>query len=54
MSTGWEAKGGETKQVRSTKISFDIFNETVFAFLLNLLIENFKSESYCLERNNRI
>ena len=35
MSTGGEAKGGETKQVGSTKISFDIFNETVFAFLLN-------------------
>ena len=35
MSTGGEAKGGETKQVGSTKISFDIFNETVFTFLLN-------------------
>ena len=54
MSAGWEAKGGETKQVKSTKISFDIFNEIVFAFLLHLLIEGFKLESYCFERNNRI
>ena len=54
LSAGWEAKGGETKQVRSTKISFDIFIETVFTFLLHLLIENFKPEGYCFERNNRI
>ena len=54
MSAGWEAKTRETKQVRLTQISFDIFNETVLAFLLHLLIENFKSESYCFERNNRI
>ena len=54
VNAGWEAKGGETKQVRSTKISFDIFNETMFAFLLHLLIENFKPESYCFKRKNRI
>ena len=35
VSTGGEAKGRETKQVGSTKISFEIFNETVFTFLLN-------------------
>ena len=33
---------------------FYIFMEIMFAFLLHLLIENFKPESYCLERNNRI
>ena len=54
VSAGREAKGGETKQVRSTKIPFDIFIETVFAFLLHLLIENVKPESYCFERNNGI
>ena len=32
VSAGWEAKGGETKQVKSTKIYFNIFNETVFLF----------------------
>ena len=50
----WEAKGGETKQVRSIKIFFDIFIETMFAFLLHLLVENFKPENYCFERNNKI
>ena len=47
----------KTKQVRSTKFSFYIFIETMFDFLLHLLhllIENFKPESYCFERNNRI
>ena len=44
----------ETKQVISTKISFDIFIETMLAFLLHLLIEKVKPESYCFERNNRI
>ena len=47
-------KTSETKQVRSTKFSFDIFIEIVFAFLLHLLIGNFKPESYCSERNNWI
>ena len=32
--------------MRSTKISIEMF-----AFLLHLLIENFKPESYCFERN---
>ena len=54
VSADWEAKGGETKQVRSTKIYFNIFNETVFVFLFHLLIENFKSERCCFERNNWI
>ena len=54
INADWEAKGGETKQVRSAKISFDILNETVFAFLLHLLIQNLKSKNYCFERNNRI
>ena len=54
VSAAWEAKGGKTKQVRSTKKFFDTFNETVLAFLLHLFIENFESESYCFERNNRI
>ena len=40
--------------MRSTKISFDIFIEIMFAFLLHLLIKKFKTESYCFERNNRI
>ena len=54
VNAGWETRGGETKQERSTKISFDIFIETMFAFFLHLLIENFKPKSYCFERNNRI
>ena len=54
VRASWEAKGGETNQVRSTKIYFDIFIETMFAFLHHLLIENFKPESYCFERNSRI
>ena len=54
VSASWEAKGRERKQVRSTKISLDIFLETMFAFLLHLLIENFKPERYCFERNNSI
>ena len=60
VSAGWEAKGRinyripfkcfkinllQTKQVRQTKISFDIFIEIMFAFLIYLLIENFKPES---------
>ena len=44
----------ETKQVRSTKFSFDIFIEVMFAFLLHFLIDNFKPEIYCFEGNNRI
>ena len=40
--------------MRSTKINFDIFIEIMFTFLLHLLIENFKPESYCFERNNGI
>ena len=44
ISAGWQAKGGEKKEVRSTKISLDIFIETMFAFLLHLLNENFKPE----------
>ena len=35
--------------MRSTKISFDIFIEIIFAFLVHLLIENFKEETYCFE-----
>ena len=35
--------------MRSTKISFDIFIEIIFAFLVHLLIENFKQETYCFE-----
>ena len=31
--------------MRSIKFSFDIFIEIMFAFLLHLLIENFKPES---------
>ena len=54
ISAGWQAKGGEKKEVRSTKISLDIFIETMFAFLLHLLNENFKPERYCFERNNSI
>ena len=54
ISAGWEAKGGETKQVRSTKKIFDIFIKTRFAFLLPLLIENFKPENYCFEINKGI
>ena len=34
------------------KICFDVFIEKL-GFLLHLLIENFKPESYCFERNNR-
>ena len=34
--------------MRSTKISFDIFIEIIFAFLVHLLIENFKQET-CFE-----
>ena len=45
VSASWQAKGRETKQVKSTNISFDIFMETMFAFLLHLLIENFKPEN---------
>ena len=33
LSAGWEAKGGEIKQMRSTKKYVDIFIETIFAFL---------------------
>ena len=54
ISVGWQAKGGVKKDVRSTKISLDIFIETMFAFLLHLLNENFKLERYCFERNNSI
>ena len=54
VRASWEAKGGETNQVRSTKIYFDIFIETMFAFLHHLLIENFKPERYCFEINSRI
>ena len=39
----------ETKQVRSPKIYFDIFIEIMFGFLLHLLIENFKQDSYGFE-----
>ena len=42
------------KQVRSTKFSFDISIEIMFAFLPHLLIENFKPESHCFKRNNKI
>ena len=35
--------------MRSTKISFDILAEIMFAFLLHLFIENFKPEIYCFE-----
>ena len=45
VSASWQAKGREAKQVKSTNISFDIFMETMFAFLLHLLIENFKPEN---------
>ena len=37
----------KTKQVRSTKFSFDIFVEIMFVLLLHLLIENFKPEICC-------
>ena len=32
VNAGWEAKGGQKKQVRSTKISLDIFIETACFF----------------------
>ena len=39
VSAGWEAKSGETKQVRSAKIYFNIFNETVFVFCFICLLK---------------
>ena len=54
VNAGWEAEGGGKKQVRSTKISLDIFIEIMFGFLLHLLIENFKPERSCFEKNNSI
>ena len=44
VSAGLESKGGKTKQVRSTKIYFDIFIETMFAFLLHLPYWKFHTE----------
>ena len=60
-SAGWKALNEfiatnslETKQMRSTKNYFNIFIEIMLAFLLYLLLEHFKPESYCFEGNNRI
>ena len=54
VSGDWEANGVKTKQVRSIKNYFDIFIETMFAFLFHFITENYKSQSYCFERNNKI
>ena len=54
VSGDWEANGVKTKQVRSIKNYFDIFIETMFAFLFHFITENYKPQSYCFERNNKI
>ena len=46
--------GNKISKSDQQKISFDIFNEIMFAFLLLFFIENFKQERYYFARNNRI
>ena len=48
-------QGTSLNDLKSSRNYSDIFIAIMwFALLLHLLIENFKSESYCFERNNRM
>ena len=48
-------QGTSLNDLKSSRNYSDIFIAIMwFALLLHLLIEHFKSESYCFERNNRM